>query len=223
MSHGHKRRVLGTIVGSLLLSQNNTIDFFLCCCYYCSLVSQKEDEIWAKVREEVAEEGRKEPLMQPKLHAAVLSQRTLEASVGHVIAHHLSGLGISAAQWTPILIGIFEMGTSADGMPLRDVIRKDLVAVNSRDPACPSMSHALLFFKVSSLNCPVSLYSFPLIVKLFSSLLGILEMAIKPRLIVVPRSVMSKVGWNDTGVIAHLFVLIMVIVIVPVAVTKTSR
>ena len=69
-------------------------------------------------------------------------------------------------------------------MPLRDVIRKDLVAVNSRDPACPSMSHALLFFKVSPLTFPVSLYSFRLSIELFPALLGIMETAIKPLLVV---------------------------------------
>jgi len=77
----------------------------------------------------------------------VLSQRTLEGSLSHIIAHLLSGLGISAAQWAPILYQAFEQGTGPNGDLLKDVVRKDLVAVHARDPACPNLSHALLFFK----------------------------------------------------------------------------
>lgn len=82
------------------------------------------------------------------MHAAVLSQRTLEASVAHITAHLLSGLGISPSQWSPILFDALERGTSPSGDKLGDFIRKDLAAVYSRDPACPSLSHCLLFFKV---------------------------------------------------------------------------
>lgn len=111
------------------------------------MANTQEDEVWSSIRQLVAAECQREPLLQPKLHAAVLSQRTLEGSLAHILAHLLAGLGISAAQWAPILNEAFEHGTTAEGAPLRDFIRRDLRAVNERDPACPDMAHCLLFFK----------------------------------------------------------------------------
>mmetsp|Transcript_6222 Transcript_6222/g.16060 ORF Transcript_6222/g.16060 Transcript_6222/m.16060 type:complete len:299 (-) Transcript_6222:182-1078(-) len=112
-----------------------------------TMISPQEDTCWSSIRDLVAAECQREPLMQPKLHAAVLSQRTLEGSLAHILAHLLAGLGISSAQWAPILNEAFERGTTPEGDPLGDYIRKDLRAVSERDPACPDMAHCLLFFK----------------------------------------------------------------------------
>mmetsp|Transcript_9152 Transcript_9152/g.10570 ORF Transcript_9152/g.10570 Transcript_9152/m.10570 type:complete len:335 (-) Transcript_9152:546-1550(-) len=107
----------------------------------------RPDPVWAAIRAEVKQECKREPLLTPKLHTAVLSQRNLEGSLAYMLANMLTGFSLSPAQYIPMFYDAMENGTCERGLKLGEIARKDLIAVKERDPACPSYSHALLFFK----------------------------------------------------------------------------
>lgn len=86
--------------------------------------------------------------LAPVVQSSILQWQCLQDSV----AAHLSGkLSKSPAtppeQWRCLLSTVFREGVSPNGDTLLDVMRSDLSIIKERDPACPSLAHALLFYK----------------------------------------------------------------------------
>ena len=77
-----------------------------------------------------------------------------------MLATKLASSTVLASQWNDLIIDALtstaeeekSMGgrgspAPGDGLHLQDAARADLRAILSRDPACPSYTHAFLFFK----------------------------------------------------------------------------
>ncbi|MCP5432503.1 MAG: serine O-acetyltransferase [Alphaproteobacteria bacterium] len=100
------------------------------------------DPVWARMREDVAEQAAREPILASHLHATILRHERLEESLSYLLAQKLGGSDVS-----PMLLReVFEEALEADPT-IGEAVRADLVAVLDRDPACRSYAQAFLFFK----------------------------------------------------------------------------
>ena len=108
-----------------------------------------DEPVWQRIRKEAEGMCSRDDLLKPLVHATILSQRSLEQAAAYHLAAKLAKPGcVSAVQWQPILAGILESQThGATGVRLGDMLRSDLIAVEERDPACPTLAHGLVFFK----------------------------------------------------------------------------
>ncbi|KAL2632959.1 hypothetical protein R1flu_004438 [Riccia fluitans] len=115
-----------------------------------------QDEVWVDLRieaEQMAEEssgdldllGRE--LLPNFLEVTVLRCDSLEECLATHLAQKLGWSAAPAERWYSILLTAFREGRAATGEHLKDLIRRDLVVIKERDPACPSLAHALLHFK----------------------------------------------------------------------------
>lgn len=82
-------------------------------------------------------------------------QPSFEAALGFLLAHKLETAAICATQWASLLSEVLQgEGAAAvrrrSGTAERDIAamaKSDLLAIRHRDPACPSLAHAFLFYK----------------------------------------------------------------------------
>ena len=102
------------------------------------------EDFWNEIRKEAEVEAAKEPMLSSFYFTSILSHDCLEKSLSFALANRLCTKTLLSTQ----LIEIFnEVLLAKDSEQLRNNIRKDLVAVLSRDPACNSYVQALLLFK----------------------------------------------------------------------------
>lgn len=101
-----------------------------------------EDHIWENIREEVAQEAAKEPLLASFLYAVVLNHKTLEDALSFHLASKLESSTLPAVSLRDLIDRAF-----ADDPSIGAVIRQDIEAVCTRDPACRGYSVPLLYFK----------------------------------------------------------------------------
>ena len=102
------------------------------------------EDFWNEIRKEAEVEAAKEPMLSSFYFASILSHDCLEKSLSFALANRLCTKTLLSTQ----LIEIFnEVLLAKDSEQLRNNIRRDLVAVLSRDPACNSYVQALLLFK----------------------------------------------------------------------------
>lgn len=100
------------------------------------------DLIWIRLRKEVDEFARLEPLLAGFLHDMVLKHRSLESALSYFLACKLGSSYLGATTLRDI---IFEaVDASAD---IREAVRRDLTAVVERDPAARSLALPFLHFK----------------------------------------------------------------------------
>ncbi|CAM9490458.1 unnamed protein product [Ectocarpus sp. 6 AP-2014] len=101
------------------------------------------DEVWLSMRQEAKRAAEKEPLLVSFVYSTILNQKTLEAAVAFHLANKLAGPHMLSTQVQALVREYF-----ADaGTPLRRTLRRDIIAVRERDPACDSYHDCLLYFK----------------------------------------------------------------------------
>jgi serine O-acetyltransferase len=102
------------------------------------------EDFWNDIRKEAETEAAKEPMLSSFYFCSILSHDCLEKSLSFALANRLCTKTLLSTQ----LIEIFNKVLLAeDSEQLRNNVRRDLVAVRSRDPACNSYVQALLLFK----------------------------------------------------------------------------
>ena len=119
------------------------------------------DAVWPTLQREAREMAEREPLMGGIVYSHLLNHRSFEGALGFLLSHKLATASVCATQWNNLLADVLAPGGGVDGRggasghggaaaECRDVgalARQDLVAIRARDPACPSLAHAMVFFK----------------------------------------------------------------------------
>lgn len=115
------------------------------------------DLIWREIRSDALQMGREEnelfldmgasELLAGILQSSVLQWHTLEEALAALLASKLSSDSAPKHRWHSILRTAFSKGSSLSGTPIQSLILEDLIAIKERDPACPSLGHAFLYFK----------------------------------------------------------------------------
>eukprot|EP00903_Cladosiphon_okamuranus_P020559 g18871.t1 len=104
---------------------------------------EDHDEVWISMRQEARAAAEKEPLLVSFVYSTILNQKTLEAAVAFHLANKLAGPHMLSTQVQALVREYF-----ADvGTPFRRHLRRDIIAVRERDPACDSYHDCLLYFK----------------------------------------------------------------------------
>ncbi|MDQ7991558.1 MAG: serine O-acetyltransferase [Propionicimonas sp.] len=100
------------------------------------------DEIWNRVRAEVAADAAAEPALAGFLSAAVLDHDRLEDALGAILADKLASPSIPAATLRDLIGRALN-----DDRSIAVAVREDLRAIISRDPAARGYATPLLYFK----------------------------------------------------------------------------
>ncbi len=101
-----------------------------------------QDPLWQEIREQVAEDVRREPVLAGFLRATILDHERFEDALGSMLAAKLAGPNLDAAQIREVI------DEAIDKSPrISESARADLRAVRDRDPACAGPAEPLLYFK----------------------------------------------------------------------------
>lgn len=100
------------------------------------------DPIWQAIRDEVAREAEREPILASFLHATILNHDTLEAALSFHLAHKLDSPTASALLVREVIEEAFRSDAS-----IGEAIRCDIRAVSERDCACRGFATPFLYFK----------------------------------------------------------------------------
>ncbi|CAN8259531.1 unnamed protein product [Cochlearia groenlandica] len=100
------------------------------------------DDVWAKIREEAKSDIEREPIVSGYYHASIVSQRSLEAALANTLSVKLSNLNLPSNTLFDLFFGVLE-----ENPKIVESVKKDLLAVKERDPACISHVHCFLHFK----------------------------------------------------------------------------
>jgi len=105
-------------------------------------MSDPQDPIWQRIREEASEDAVREPMLASFLYSVVLNHRRLEDALSFLLASKLGSSNVSGLTLRDLIDEAFGGDAS-----LGAAIRADLEAVVVRDPACRGYSVPLLYFK----------------------------------------------------------------------------
>ncbi|KAI5059087.1 hypothetical protein GOP47_0025406 [Adiantum capillus-veneris] len=121
------------------------------------LLSISVDLIWREIRNDALQMGREEneiyldmgasELLAGILQSTVLQWHSFEEALSALLASKLSSELAPKHRWHAVIHTAFTKGSSLSGTPIRSLIMEDLIAIKERDPACPSLGHAFLYFK----------------------------------------------------------------------------
>ncbi|KAL0900253.1 hypothetical protein Bca101_084214 [Brassica carinata] len=100
------------------------------------------DDVWAKIRQEAKSDIEREPIVSGYYHASIVSQRSLEAALANTLSVKLSNLNLPSNTLFDLFSGVLEQHPE-----IVDSVKRDLLAVKERDPACISYVHCFLHFK----------------------------------------------------------------------------
>lgn len=100
------------------------------------------DEIWLTIKAEARRESEMEPALASYFYSSVISHRTLERALAFHLSNKLSNPTLLSTQLFGLIVDIFNCDEG-----IRLAIREDLKAVRTKDPACSSYCHCLLYFK----------------------------------------------------------------------------
>ena len=100
------------------------------------------DPLWHRVREEAVGLIEEEPFLASFFHSTILNHHTIESA----LSFHLSNRLDSSTMPAIIIREIIEQALSSDENIVAN-IRKDIWAVNERDPACRQLSTPFLYLK----------------------------------------------------------------------------
>ncbi|MEM6847073.1 MAG: serine O-acetyltransferase [Pseudomonadota bacterium] len=100
------------------------------------------DPVWDRVREEASAVVRREPALAGMMHGSVIDQPSLEHAVSERIAARLANQHLDA-----VAIRHAFSDALATNPQISTAIRRDLVAVLERDPACERLIEPLMYFK----------------------------------------------------------------------------
>ena len=100
------------------------------------------DPVWARLRQDVFETAKSEPMLAGYLHDTVLKHGTLEGSISYFLAGKLASAYLTTTSLRDVF---FDALTSSEN--IRETVRRDLEAVLERDPAARSFALPYLNFK----------------------------------------------------------------------------
>lgn len=100
------------------------------------------DPTWDAIREEASRIVTEEPVLANQIEEMILSHSSLEQVVAHHLARKLTFLSHTDIHLEEAFCEILELNPE-----IGTAIRADLVAINDRDPACPSLLTPLLYYK----------------------------------------------------------------------------
>jgi serine O-acetyltransferase len=100
------------------------------------------DTVWERLRADAGRAAAREPVLAELLHRSVLDNPTLEVALSHRISRKLGHHALSE----PYLHDLFVEAFQADPEIGRRA-RRDIVAINERDPACRDYLSPFLYFK----------------------------------------------------------------------------
>jgi serine O-acetyltransferase len=108
----------------------------------CTIQPFRSVRLWQDLRELAMETAVREPFLRPLMERLVLSRSTTEEMLSAVLVHRLTSAGTSD-------LGLLDLVHETLMLDERILClaEADLLAVNSRDPACSSYLHALLSLK----------------------------------------------------------------------------
>ncbi|CAM6088608.1 unnamed protein product [Calypogeia fissa] len=115
-----------------------------------------EDTLWPKLKNEARRMAEECPgdlddlgsqLLPDFIEYTVLQWGSLEECLATHLSEKLAWKAASAEKICSVLLKSFRDGHSVKGDPLSSMLRKDLIVIKERDPACPSLAHALLHSK----------------------------------------------------------------------------
>lgn len=101
-----------------------------------------DGEIWNRIREEVARDAEREPMLASFLYTTVLNHARLEDALSFILAEKLGTTAVTALTLRDLIGAVLE---ADPGIGVS--VRADLQAVVTRDPACRGYSVPLLYFK----------------------------------------------------------------------------
>ncbi|GMH86477.1 hypothetical protein TrST_g3352 [Triparma strigata] len=103
--------------------------------------AEYKDELWEELNREAEAEALREPLLVSFLYSSILNHETLESSISYHLANRLASASMSSTQVQSLFLEALEDDE------IRNDIRRDLRAVEERDPACTGLPDVLLYFK----------------------------------------------------------------------------
>lgn len=105
-------------------------------------MSAAEDPVWTQLREEAAQAARNEPVLSDLIHTSILDCEDLEESLAHRISRKLGHHAISEPYLHDLFLDISRADTK-----IGQAIRRDIVAIDKRDPASRGYLSPVLYFK----------------------------------------------------------------------------
>jgi serine O-acetyltransferase len=100
------------------------------------------DPVWKKLREEAVTAAGHEPVLSELIHESILNCDSLEASLAHRISRKLGHHAVSE----PYLHELFEEVLKGNP-PIGEQARRDICAIDQRDPASNGYLSPVLYFK----------------------------------------------------------------------------
>ena len=100
------------------------------------------DPLWQSIREEVAGEVEREPILASFLHATVLNHKSLEDALAFLLAGKLECSALPAMLVRELIADAMEANPG-----IGQSIRADIRATRDRDPAAKGFSEPFLYFK----------------------------------------------------------------------------
>lgn len=101
-----------------------------------------QDGLWQTIREEVALEAHREPILASFLHATILNHRGMEEALGFHLAGKLEGPALPAM----LIREVIDSAFAADS-EIAAAVRADIQAVHTRDPASRGCWEPFLHYK----------------------------------------------------------------------------
>jgi serine O-acetyltransferase len=100
------------------------------------------DPVWTQLREEATTAAKNEPVLSDLIHESILDCNSLEASLAHRISRKLGHHAVSE----PYLHDLFE-DIMRNTPNIGDQVRRDICAIDQRDPASNGYLSPVLYFK----------------------------------------------------------------------------
>ncbi|NDV62754.1 serine O-acetyltransferase [Puniceicoccales bacterium CK1056] len=107
-----------------------------------SATNTADDPVWAQLLQEARVAAESEPVLSELIHESILDCDSLEASLAHRISRKLGHHAVSE----PYLHDLFEETLKANP-EIGQQARKDIVAIDERDPASRGYLSPVLYFK----------------------------------------------------------------------------
>lgn len=98
--------------------------------------------LWTRIREEVSQAARQEPVLASYMHATVLNHDSADAAMSYLLANKLDSPTASALLIREVINEAF-----ASDPGICDALSADLVAHFERDSACKQLSLPFLYYK----------------------------------------------------------------------------
>jgi serine O-acetyltransferase len=100
------------------------------------------DDVWTTLYAEAQVAASQEPLLVSYLHSTILNHATLRSALSFHMANRLASPNMIATQVMAIFLDAF-----TENPDICNAVRRDLLAVRQRDPACTCLPDAFLYFK----------------------------------------------------------------------------